>query len=202
MSAAPPRLIRAFIAIELSAAVRARLDDLQTRLRAELEPLPLRWVAAANLHLTLKFLGEAAPTTLKQVEGPLAAAAAQIAPFALGLGGLGAFPSRQRARVVWIGVAGPPELAALARSLDEATARLGFPREERPFSPHLTLARVGRDLSREGAAQLAQILTGPVALAAAELGTSPAAAVTLFQSDLGPAGPRYTPLFSAPFSSL
>ena len=109
----------------------------------------VRWASPENVHLTLTFLGDVREEVLGDLHAALEEVCAGHAPFDVELAGLGAFPSAQRARVLWTGVgAGFEELRSLAADLDDAFAHLGFGREERPYTPHLTLGRVrGRPVS-------------------------------------------------------
>ncbi len=109
----------------------------------------VRWARPENVHLTLKFLGDVREEVLGDLHAALEEVCAGHAPFDVELAGLGAFPSAQRARVLWAGVGtGFEELRSLAADLDEALSPLGFEREERPYTPHLTLGRVrGRPVS-------------------------------------------------------
>ena len=104
----------------------------------------VRWVRPENVHLTLKFLGDIREEALGDLRAALEKVCAGHAPFDVEVAGLGAFPSAQRARILWAGVrgAGFEELRSLAADLDDAIASLGFEREERPYTPHLTLGRV------------------------------------------------------------
>jgi 2'-5' RNA ligase len=137
---------RLFVAVPLPDAATAEIAAIVDRVRAM--PLPaaardVRWVRLDGLHLTLRFLG---PTPAEQVE-PTAAAVARAAaaargPFELELVGAGAFPSGRRPRTLWIGLeSGTDELADLVRLTEAALEEAGWPRDERPFRPHLTLAR-------------------------------------------------------------
>ncbi len=185
--------MRLFIAINLPQEERARLDREVRALRAA--RLPVRWVAADALHLTLKFLGEVPDGQVAEVETVSTAVAARFAPFRLELGGLGAFPNLRNPRVVWVGVQAPPELARLAGALEDAMAGLGFPRETRPFSPHLTLGRAERD-ARAGD------FRGLPALAA-QFGFRAdveARSADLMRSHLSPRGARYERLLAAPLA--
>jgi len=149
------------------------------------------WVAAGNLHLTLKFLGGVEPARLPAIEAALTTAAASQSPFDLDLHGLGAFPSGTRARVLWAGVeAGREAAAALAAGVDEALAALDFPRETRPFAAHVTLGRVRAPRANP---RLAQALD-----AGAIFGRQRVARVSLMRSDLSPRGARYTELAGLP----
>ncbi len=186
--------MRLFIAVNLPREERARLEREAGALRAA--RLPVRWVATDALHLTLKFLGEVAEARLAEIERSLTEVAADFAPFGLELAGLGAFPNLRNPRVVWVGVQAPPELAQLARAVEETMAGLGFPREDRPFSPHLTLGRAERD-ARAGDFR-------PLAALAAEFAFRAqveARSADLMRSHLSPRGARYERLLAAPLAS-
>ena len=108
----------------------------------------VRWMRPENVHLTLKFLGDVQAEALDSIRAALGEVCAQHVPFDVALAELGAFPSAQRARILWIGVgAGSDRLRSLAADIDDALAPLGFEREKRPYVPHLTLGRArGRPL--------------------------------------------------------
>jgi 2'-5' RNA ligase len=160
--------LRTFIAIDLPPAVRqrvlARRQALQQRLAGqELAGQDLagawRWTPPANLHLTLRFLGAAAPAALRALERLLAAAARQTAPFLLDLGGLGAFQSLRRPTVLWLALSGDlAALAALQARTERAAEAAGFAPEPRPFTPHLTLARARKDAFPSHLARTGDIL--------------------------------------------
>ena len=100
----------------------------------------LRWVPADNLHLTLRFLGNVEPERLERLAASLRGVS--FAPFGLGLDGVGSFGRSSAVRVVWLGVGeGQSQLASLAAEVEKRCADLGFEPEERPYNPHLTLAR-------------------------------------------------------------
>jgi RNA 2',3'-cyclic 3'-phosphodiesterase len=153
------------------------------------------WVAADNFHVTVKFLGAVDEARLPAVIDVLHAAVPRHARFTIDVGGLGAFPSATRARVLWAGVvAGDGALAALAATVDTALASLGFPREARAFSPHITVGRV-REPGRAPA--LTTLLS---ASQTRSFGRVAVNEVTLMRSDLSPRGARYTPLVQVPLS--
>jgi len=132
--------MRLFVAVNLPEEVRGRLAAAQERLRAA--RAQVSWVRPDNMHLTLKFLGETAPDRLDSIRAALAEVARRSLPFEAALGGVGSFGGRVP-RVVWAGVTdGATRLAELAGRVDGALAGIGFPRESRPFAPHLTLGRV------------------------------------------------------------
>ncbi|MBM3127321.1 MAG: RNA 2',3'-cyclic phosphodiesterase [Chloroflexi bacterium] len=140
--------IRTFIAIELTEPLRRALATAQARLQRDHATRAIRWVAPENIHITLKFLGDVDAAQMPTLQRAIADVCAAIPPFALTLGGVGAFPNTRKPSVVWIGARGQIEIAArLAQKIDDACAALGFAREARAFTPHLTLGRVKRDAS-------------------------------------------------------
>lgn len=149
----------------------------------------IAWVAPGNLHLTLKFLGAVPEEQIEAVAGALRQASLEASPFEARIRGLGAFPSARRPRVVWAGVTeGAADMIELARRVDLALAALGFPRDERPFSPHVTLGRV-REPGRNPA------LTAALGSAATrEFGQMRVPSASLMRSELSPRGARYTEL--------
>ncbi len=179
------------MAICLPDAWHAALRQQQDELRRRLGPAAtaLRWVRPEGAHLTLVFLGETPAGELPGIEAALAAAA-QVPPFELQLGTPGSFGG-QRPRVLHVGVTGAAaELAALQRRVVTALNHV----EERPFSPHITLARVSRPDRGTGQA-IAAALARPLGALAPALHID---RISLMRSDLRPGGPVYTELFAAP----
>ena len=130
--------MRAFVAIDLPESLRQTLGNEQARFRT-LCP-DARWMRPEGIHLTLKFLGEISDQQVAHVKEALR----RIGPFEtfrVQAKGFGFFPDARRPRVFWVGVDAPPALAQLAASVEDTLRPLGFPSENRPFSPHLTLAR-------------------------------------------------------------
>jgi 2'-5' RNA ligase len=133
--------MRLFIAIELPEDVRAAIAREQARLRALCpENRSIRWTAADSLHLTLKFIGDTPPERVPALTEALQGIE-PVAPFTVAVRGFGFFPDAGHPHVFWAGFEGPPELGQLARAIDAALASTGISRENRPFTPHLTLAR-------------------------------------------------------------
>ncbi len=129
--------VRAFVAVLLSEAAAREAERLLERLR----PLArCRWVTREQLHITLRFLGELSPAVVERVRAAMATVTVQ--PFDIELYRAGAFPNLTRPRTLWLGGdRGTPELTALAGRVNDALFGVGIPRNGRPFSPHLTLAR-------------------------------------------------------------
>jgi 2'-5' RNA ligase len=181
--------IRSFVAIELSEEARRGL----ARLRRELERNEhrfVKWVDPAGIHLTLKFLGNIPYERVAETTEALRRAAQGILPFHLEISGLGAFPSLRQARVLWVGVRGEMDkLSRLQQNTDSALATLGFAKEERPFVPHLTLARI-----REGTSPPERKSFGELVGSAMfeDRYSIEVEAVRLMRSQLTPAGAIYT----------
>jgi 2'-5' RNA ligase len=186
-----PESKRLFIAIEIPASVQHNMGALVTVLRQTYD-YGLSWVKTSNIHLTLKFLGETPVSALKKIEEGMAHAAASSSPFEITLSGCGCFPSPARPRVLWLGMQADARLGQLQSGVDEALISAGFAREKKPFSAHLTLARVPDTcptaVSQKIYAQLA-------ALDTRQLGSFTTAEITLFQSVLSRMGAQYTPLY-------
>jgi len=186
---------RTFIAIELDDAVRAAFERVEYRLRAEPISGFVRWVAPDAIHLTLKFLGDMDSARVPEVLDGLQAACTGVEPFELAVRGAGCFPNYERPNVVWAGIVGDvKEAVRLAQRIETECHKLGFPPEERPFSPHFTLGRVSRDAGLKQRTQLGEIVRrfdlGPV-------GAIRADAIHLMRSELRPTGSMYTSLGTA-----
>ena len=132
---------RGFVAIALPDEIRSQCARLLATLRGEARHVS--WVKPGNLHLTLKFLGNTRPSQAERLLASLAHKAMKLSAFDIALGGLGAFPTPRRPRIIWVGVSeGAGPLEDLAAKVEGAAAKAGFSRESRRFSPHLTLGRV------------------------------------------------------------
>jgi RNA 2',3'-cyclic 3'-phosphodiesterase len=190
--------MRVFIALDIDDGIRARLQLFLDDVRGFAPDA--RWVHPESMHVTLKFIGEKpsqAVDEIKQALGAIRAGAIEIS-----FRGYGFFPTSKAPRVFWIGIAAGPQLPALAKSVDEATAALGVPKEEHEFSPHLTLARRGGSGApgwRKGDSpnpSFRRLQEKLAAMTALEFGTMTAREFFLFQSQLMPGGARYTKIAS------
>lgn len=188
-------VIRAFIAIELTPEIRRALDQTSSELRGRLKDVPVRWVAAEGTHLTLKFLGDVSVANLEVLKKILHAEAGGHPPFEIGIAELGAFPSIQRPRVIWVKVDSPAVLSSIQHSIENETARLGYAREDRPFSPHLTLGRVPRNATPADIHRIGEVLAQ---FKVGFLGVMRVESINLYRSDLRPSGAVYTCLYAAP----
>ena len=151
--------MRSFIAIELPDELRLALGALQTRLKSHNQPW-VKWVDPYSIHLTLKFLGNVAAVKLDEILKAIKEAAEGIPAFHLKVKGLGVFPNPRRVQVAWVGLNGEITiLSQLQQRLETSLAQLGFTPESRPFTPHLTLARVRDRASAEERQSFGQIIT-------------------------------------------
>jgi len=184
-----PEQIRSFVAIELPEEAKKGLARLRRQLERD-EHKFVKWVDPGGIHLTLKFLGNILSKRVTEITEAMGKAVQGISPFRLEVSGLGAFPSLKQARVLWVGIGGElDQLSTLQQNIDSVLAALGFAREERPFVPHLTLARV-----REGASLPERRSFGELVGSAAFEDKYPieVEAVRLMRSQLTPAGALYT----------
>lgn len=182
--------IRLFVAIDVgeqrAAAAGRVIDDLRAAARRLAPRARITWVTPAHMHLTLCFIGEVDVDRVSVIEDVLRPAIPHE-PFTLSFGGLGVFPPRGPARVIWLGVTkGEDSVAALRAHVSARLARTGVPLESKPFHPHLTLGRV-----RDPAG-----LRAPLLFKAhdddAAIGSVRVEGCTLFESRLLPEGPRHT----------
>ena len=189
--------MRLFIALDIDEAVReriARFVEGVSGLAAD-----ARWMRPESLHVTLKFIGEQPEPVVDQIKQALSNVSASTAE--IQFRGYGFFPTARSARVFWVGIEAGPQLATLAAAIDDKTAALGIPKEDRAFSPHLTLARGagasgsarrhntdGPNRAFQGLQEKLSVLPKP------EFGTMTARKFFLYQSQLSPKGSKYTKL--------
>ena len=182
--------MRLFIAIEIPPDVRAGLAALLEEFRA-IAP-QAKWVRPENIHITLKFLGETESAKLTAIQTALAAIRSRQA-VALQFRGLGFFPNEKRAKVFWAGIESSANLPPIAADIDQAMHKLGFPPENRSFTPHLTLARL------EPPGIPAKLFAAAEERSARDFGSFVAREFHLLESKLKPAGAEYTTLQFFPF---
>ena len=187
-------MIRSFIAIDLPEETRKALEDIQKKLKKS--GAGVRWVKPGSIHLTLKFLGN---IHLAQVEDIALAVAQEVRdqpPITLGAAGLGAFPSRRKPRVIWIGMEGEVQrLSRIQARVENALEPLGFVREKRVFQPHLTIGRV-KDRRR-----LQVLIDAMATLDMEPFNSFDADEIILYKSDLRPTGAIYTKLHRMPLAA-
>ena len=183
--------MRLFVAVEIApdvvAAVVELIDRLQQRAKRLAPKARLTWVTTERIHVTVRFIGhvenEQADAIREALASPL-----DVPPFDVTVAGAGTFPPNGPPRVVWAGLRnGRDGLVTIEKEVSARLARLGLESEDRPYNPHLTLARV----REAGGLKSAALLDG---ISEAALGVSPVRAITLFESRLSPKGPTYLAL--------
>ncbi len=191
-------MLRSFIAIELPAGIQAAIANSTAGLQKALPKPLVRWVAPKNLHLTLKFLGDVSPANLEHLAEALKQESVRHEKFSLKVGGLGAFPTSRRPRVIWIGLEAPATLIGIQRAVEAISSRMGYPAEDRPFSPHLTIGRIGQDTSPTDLRRVSTAIEGTTV---GPLGIVSVDVIHIFKSDLQPGGSVYTHLYAMPLKS-
>ncbi len=193
--------MRIFVALDIADAIRERISRFAEGVRGFAPDA--RWVKPEALHVTLKFIGEQPEGTVERIKDSLTSIRASNTE--IHFSGYGFFPTEKWARVFWIGMEAGPQLAALAATIDEKMAGLGIEKEERAYSPHLTLARSaggsGSSRRRPGDApnqSFRRLQEKLAALPAPEFGTMTAREFFLYQSQLSPKGSKYTKLAAHP----
>ena len=179
--------MRAFLGVGLPAGVREAVASEIAQVRGL--HAPVAWTAPKNLHITLNFLGEIAPERVPLVEREMRSVASGIDPFSLTAEGGGAFPGTRNPRVLWVGFLEPLELVRqLQQNMENALSRAGFPRENRPFHPHITVGRSRGALPPAWGERFVQALSGK------NFGVVPVSSFTLYESRPGSGGAVYTPV--------
>ena len=183
--------MRLFTAIDIPEDVRNRLERLLMHLRPAAH---VKWSAVYNLHVTLKFIGEWPEQDLEKLEGALRGIGRRPA-IVIDVRGLGWFPNPHHPRVFWAGIDGGAALAQLAHEIEAVLEPLGIAREDREFSPHLTLARIKQP------APLQALRQAVADLESVDYGLFSADRFCLYRSQPGSAGSIYTKLSEYPFLS-
>ncbi len=183
--------LRTFLAIELPDSTKKNIIDHIHHYR-DLSKSMIRWVNRENLHITMKFLGKFDQTHVHRLKNLLTNSLKAIPVFKIHIDRMGAFPNLHTPKVVWMGFDYPENLDLIYRHIEDSIQTLGYEADDRPFSPHLTLGRVRRDLSHSEIKNTGQIMTS------AELNFQSeftAEKITFFQSELTREGPIYSKLF-------
>lgn len=187
-------MIRSFIAIDLPEETRKALAAVQEQLKQS--RARVRWVRTNSIHLTLRFLGNIHPAQVEDIALAVAQEVRDEPPITLGAAGLGAFPSRKKPRVIWIGMEGEVQrLSRIQARVENALEPLGFVREKRVFQPHLTIGRV-KDRRR-----LQVLIDAMATLDMEPFNSFDADEIILYKSDLRPTGAIYTKLHRMPLAA-
>lgn len=178
--------IRTFLCFELAEHVKEQIGSFIDRIRTDSRCV--RWADPAGIHLTLKFLGDVDETAISRIDECVVSAKESIVKFLIKVHEKGVFPNPKRPRVLWLGIEeGTGNLAALQQRLEDELVKAGFPREEREFTPHLTIGRVRFQNGTQEVIRNFENSPFPgVDFQAGE--------VVVMRSDLRPSGAVYTPL--------
>ena len=184
-------MIRTFIAIELSEHIKKELSDIEKELKET--KAVAKWVKPDDIHLTLKFLGNVEEEKIELIKKSIQESVKGVTPFIIDLKDIGAFPSPSRPRVIWVGVqSGKERIKNLAESIEGNLEKIGFKKEDRQFSAHITLGRIKslvnidklKDLIKEKKYHSSSFEVSKIAI---------------MRSDLTPEGPIYTKLSEIKF---
>ncbi|MCX5715275.1 MAG: RNA 2',3'-cyclic phosphodiesterase [Candidatus Omnitrophica bacterium] len=184
--------MRTFIAIPLSNEIKQELSKIQSEFKQT--NADVKWVEPENIHLTLKFLGEVTEEFLPKVKDALTKAISGFKSFEISISGIGAFPKLDYPRAIWVGIEkGKDETKSIAEKLEDELEKLGFAREEREFSAHLTIGRVKSSKNKEALKKILLTTAGQQLTTDSQKVSS----ITLYQSKLSPHGPTYATLHEA-----
>jgi RNA 2',3'-cyclic 3'-phosphodiesterase len=182
---------RSFIAIALNEQIHKELEQLQNKLKTS--NADVKWVAPENIHITLKFLGNITDKQIEQVKDSIKEIASNLKQYNIHFATIGGFPTITSPRVVWVGMdEGVDETSDIYDAIEEQLTKIGFNKEKRPFSPHLTLGRVRSPNNRQRLTEIMEREKGfssSLRLLVRE--------VILFKSTLTPKGPVYDAIFKA-----
>ena len=189
--------MRTFIAIELPNEIKDFLGSLQNELKSS--GADVKWVEPKNIHLTLKFLGDIDDKQLDKITRIMDEVAGENVKFQVSISSLGGFPKIDYLRVIWVGAdKGAEEVAKIAGELEKRIAKLGIPKEDRPFSSHITIGRTRSSLNRE---KLVESLKDKIDLGGKKFDFY-VTRITLFKSTLSPKGPAYEALKEASLKNI
>ncbi len=180
--------MRTFIAVEMPNDVKKVIGNYIDSIQGSFKGV--KWILPQNLHLTIKFLGDVKESDLKNLSDCVAKVSSDFNPFIMGLSDIGFFPSRNNLRVIWIGAdGGADNLLDLFHELEHCLEKLGFDREARTFSPHLTVGRVKRHKKINMPENMPEFKTIDFEVKS----------IAVIKSTLTPQGPIYEKLFKGEF---
>ncbi len=191
-----PQSIRSFLAIDLPKSNKEEILEIIERYQ-KLTKSGIKWVSRENLHITIKFLGEFDPDHTPNLKDCIQANLQKIPKFDLRIDRLGAFPNSSKPKEIWLGFTCPPNLIQIHQYIEDCITQLGYEKDDRSFSPHLTIGRIRRDVSYSGIKEIGQVLSNIHFEFQTEF---TAEKVTFFKSELSREGPKYTTLFEVSLS--
>jgi len=185
--------MRCFIAIELPEGVKSALEGLQEEFKKC--GVDVRWVKPENIHLTLKFLGNIDEKKVKEIVKRIERVCDKYESFSLEARGVGVFPSLHAPRVLWAGIKGNSPLKWLQSDVEDEMASMGFKREDREFTPHLTIGRFKSFTDKKELANKIELHKDN------SFGWINVKAIVLMKSDLRPSGAEYTRIAEIPLKT-
>lgn len=183
--------MRCFIAIELPEAVKSTLSGIEEELKKS--KADVRWVKPDNVHLTLKFFGNIEDKKTEKIIEIMENICSQYAPFTIEIKGMGTFPNIKSPRVLWVGIEGNDTLKTLQEEIENKMESIGFEREDRAFTAHLTLGRFRSSIEKEGLLKAVKLHEKDTFV-----GSINVQSLSLIRSDLHPEGARYTKIIDIP----
>jgi len=183
--------VRAFIAVELSKAAKDEIERIINSLKDA--DTNTKWLSSQTMHLTLKFLGSVSPEKVKDITSSIKTISEDITTFNITFSDIGVFPSERRPKVVWVGIKDDNgEVQALSSKVEGAMEKEGFTREDRPFTPHITLGRIKNGKNIDKLMSITKsINVSPI--------VSTISRIVLFRSELTSKGAIHTPISKIPF---
>jgi 2'-5' RNA ligase len=191
--------MRTFVAIDFSPQIRGKIGEIIEYFKTQTPDYALKWVEPQNLHMTIKFLGEVSEGHLRTIKDVLSDTLEGRSAFEIEVTGMGMYPSTQKPRVIWLGVEGSEPLKDIHQSLDQALQKASIPPDKRGLSPHLTIARVRRNVETLIVQDIGKTLSQ---FKIDSLGKCTIDRIVLYKSTLTPSGPIYDPLLSIPLDKV
>jgi len=189
--------VRTFIAVDFPEEILGKIGKIVAFFKTQTPEHALKWVDPGIMHLTLKFIGEIPENALHKVQDMMTLTLQDQHPFNLTIEGLGMYPNYRNPRAVWLGISYDQALIKIHKKLDQELARINIPSEKRAFSPHLTVARLRRNIETQTARSIGETLSQ---FKVDTLGTVLVQDIQLYQSQLTPTGPIYTRLLTIPLN--
>jgi len=184
-------LLRCFIAIEIPETIKKSIVDIIDSLKKS--GSDVKWVSDENIHITMQFLGETEESLIPDIKGALYKILAPYYPFYIKIADVGYFPSGRRPRVIWVGIKESQSLINLYKDIAGEMVRFGYQKEERGFTPHLTIGRVKSNRS------MGELLRSLDEFKITDFPDFEVKNVKLMKSELKPSGAKYYSLAEIPF---
>jgi len=191
--------LRTFIAIDFPKEILEKISRIITFLQSQTTEKALKWVETDIMHLTLKFIGEISEDAVRDVQTIMRHTLQGQNAFEVSIEGLGMYPNPKNPRVVWLGISAEKALFDIQKNLDLALQKINIPSEKRGFSPHLTIARLRKSTDVKTIRLIGETLSQ---FKVDSLGTVLIKEIRLYQSQLTPTGPIYTPLLKIPLNQV